>query len=380
MMRSLGRLWNVDPGFNAKNVLNLGISLPTAMSSATPAAVRAAMRELNNRFSAVPGVTAVSQTWGAVPMNGEDDQSFWIDGQPKPKDGKEMKSVIDFIVDPDYMKVMQLRLIRGRFLTPQDDERAPLVVVIDQVFAEKYFAGQDALGKRIHLMFNDGRVAQIVGIVGHVKQWGLDSDDTQALRAQYYLPCMQAPDDFLTGMRSGTAMMLRYEGGLGAVLDSVRSANREMNREQVIAGEQTMESILSDSMASRRFAMILLSTFAAIALALACVGIYGVMAYLVTQRTQEMGIRIALGAQRGDILSLVLGKGIRLTLLGIFAGVIAALAVTRLMDKLLFGVSATDPVTFGAVALLLTLMALSACCLPAIRAMRIDPMQALRTE
>ena len=291
-----------------------------------------------------------------------------------------MKSVIDFIVDPDYMKVMQLRLIRGRFLTPQDDERAPLVVVIDQVFAEKYFAGQDALGKRIHLMFNDGRVAKIVGIVGHVKQWGLDSDDTQALRAQYYLPCMQAPDDFLTGMRSGTAMMLRYEGGLGAVLDSIRSANRQMSREQVIAGEQTMESILSDSMASRRFAMILLSTFAAIALALACLGIYGVMAYLVTQRTQEVGIRIALGAQQGDILGLVLGKGIRLTLLGIFAGVIAALALTRLMNKLLFSVSATDPVTFGAVALLLTLMALSACCLPAIRATRIDPMQALRTE
>ena len=141
-----------------------------------------------------------------------------------------------------------------------------------------------------------------------------------------------------------------------------------------------MESILSDSMASRRFAMILLSTFAAIALALACVGIYGVMAYLVTQRTQEVGIRIALGAQRGDILGLVLGKGIRLTLMGIFCGVIAALALTRLMDKLLFSVSATDPVTFGAVALLLTLMALSACCLPAIRAIRIDPMQALRTE
>jgi predicted permease len=380
MIRSLVRLWDVDPGFNAKNVLNLGLALPPSMADAPPQAIRAAMRDLNDRFRTASGVTAVSQTWGAVPMNGEDDQLFWIDGQPKPKNDNDMNWVIDFIVDPDYLKVMQLHLMRGRFLTREDDERAPLVVVVDEVLARKYFPGQDPVGKRIHLAVNDGKVAQIVGVVAHVKQWGLDSDDTQALRAEYYLPCMQMPDGFLAGMRSGTAMMLRYDGSLHAVLDSIRHVNRQMSDEQVISGEQTMESILSDSMASRRFAMILLGAFAAIATALACVGIYGVMAYLVSQRTQEVGIRMALGAQRKDILALVLAKGMRLTLLGICTGLVAALGLTRLMDTLLFGVSATDPVTLISVALLHALVALTACYVPAVRAMRIDPMQALRTE
>ena len=380
MIRSMVRLWDVDPGFNAHNVLTLGLSLPPTTASASPDAVRATMRELNTRFRAASGVTAVSETWGAVPMNGEDDQLFWIDGQPKPKNNNDMNWVIDFIVDPDYMKVMQLRLMRGRFLTAEDDERAPLVVVVDQVFAEKYFPGQDAIGKRIHLVNNGGRVAQIVGIVGHVKQWGLDADDTQALRAEYYLPCMQMPDDFLAGMQSGTGMALRYDGNLAAVLDSIRRVNGQMSNEQVIAGTQTMEDIISASMASRRFAMILLGAFAAIAMTLACVGIFGVMAYLVSQRTQEVGIRMALGAQRKDILGMVFGKGTRLTVMGICAGIVASLALTRLMGKLLFEVSPTDPVTLIAVALLLALMALIACYVPAVRAMRIDPMRALRTE
>ena len=380
MIRSMVRLWDVDPGFNAKNVLTLGLSLPPTTSSASPDAIRAKMRELNTRFRAASGVTAVSETWGAVPMNGEDDQLFWIDGQPKPKNNNDMNWVIDFIVDPDYMNVMQLRLMRGRFLSAEDDERAPLVVVVDQVFAEKYFPSQDAIGKRIHLVNNGGRVAQIVGIVGHVKQWGLDADDAQALRAEYYLPCMQMPDEFLAGAQSGTGMALRYDGSLEAALDSIRRVNRQMSSEQVIAGEQTMEAIISDSMASRRFAMILLGAFAQIAMSLACVGIFGVMAYLVSQRTQEVGIRMALGAQRKDILGLVFGRGMRLTAMGICAGVLAALALTRLMGQLLFDVSPTDPVTLSAVVLLLALMALIACYVPAVRAMRIDPMRALRTE
>jgi ABC-type antimicrobial peptide transport system permease subunit len=175
-------------------------------------------------------------------------------------------------------------------------------------------------------------------------------------------------------------MALRYDGSLEAALDSIRRVNRQMSSEQVIAGEQTMEAIISDSMASRRFAMILLGAFAQIAMSLACVGIFGVMAYLVSQRTQEVGIRMALGAQRKDILGLVFGRGMRLTAMGICAGVLAALALTRLMGQLLFDVSPTDPVTLSAVVLLLALMALIACYVPAVRAMRIDPMRALRTE
>ncbi len=223
-------------------------------------------------------------------------------------------------------------------------------------------------------------MAQIVGVAGHVKQWGLDSDDTQSLRAQYYLPWMQVPDGFLAGIRSGTGMVVRYDGSLSAALDSLRRVNKQISNEQVIFGEQTMESIISDSMASRRFAMILLGAFAALALGLACIGIYGVMAYVVSQRTQEMGIRMALGAERIDILLHVLRRAVRLTLVGIAVGILGTMALTRLMNSLLFKVSPTDPVILGCVSLVLIVVALASCLIPARRAASIDPMCALRTE
>jgi ABC-type antimicrobial peptide transport system permease subunit len=175
-------------------------------------------------------------------------------------------------------------------------------------------------------------------------------------------------------------MMLRYEGNLAAVLDSLRRANRQMSSEQVIYGDQTMESVISDTMVSRRFAMILLGAFAGLAMALACIGIYGVTTYLVSQRTQEMGIRMALGAQRRDVLALVLWGGVRLTLIGVTMGIGASLVLTRLMHSLLFNVSPTDPAILMGVSLLLVLVALTACVIPALRASSIDPMRALRTE
>jgi predicted permease len=380
LIRSLVRLWDVDPGFNAHNVVSIGISLPPSMTNATMDEARARLRELNDRFAHAPGITAVSQTLGAVPMNGEDDQWFWIDGQPKPKNQNEMNWVIDYIVDPDYLRVMQMPLLRGRFLTPADDEHSPLVAVVDDVFARKFFPEQDAIGKRIHLVSQGGKVAEIVGIVGHVKQWGLDADDMQSLRAQYYLSCMQMPDDFVALSRSRTGMLLRYTGSLGAALDSLRQVNKQMSTEQVIFGEQSMESILSDSLAQRRFAMILLGAFAALAVMLACIGIYGVMAYLVSQRTQEVGIRMALGAQRSDVLAMVLRNGARLAMAGVGAGIMGAILLTRLMRNLLFEVSPTDPIILGCASGLLAIVALAACILPARRAASIEPMQALRTE
>ncbi len=216
--------------------------------------------------------------------------------------------------------------------------------------------------------------------MGHVKQWGLDLDDTHSLRAQLYLPCMQMPDNFVAMTPSGSAVMLRYEGSLSAVLDSIRHTNRQMSSQQVIYGVQTMESLISDSLAARRFAMILLGAFAVLALVLASVGIYGVIAYVVGQRTQEIGIRMALGAQRNDVLRLVVWQGTRLALMGVSIGIAGALALTRLMTKLLYGVSATDPLTFAGLALILTAVAIAACCLPARRAMRVDPVVALRYE
>ncbi|HLY41590.1 MAG TPA: ABC transporter permease [Terracidiphilus sp.] len=380
MVRSLVQLWNVDPGFNARNVLTFNVSTAPKMATASLDATRAMYREMSARFAAVSGVQALSQSWGALPLGGEDDQLFWVDGQPKPANDHDMGWVLDYIVDPDYLRVMQIPLLRGRFLTRQDDERAPLVAVVDEVFAHKYFPGQDPVGKRIHLVNNDGRAAEIVGMVAHVKQWGLDSDDDQSLRAEYYLPCMQVSNDFMAGMRSGTGFVLRYEGPLAGILESLRAVNKQMSGEQVLYGEQTMDSIVSGSMAARRFAMILLGSFAALALLLACVGIYGVMAYLVAQRTQEVGIRIALGAKRRDVLMLVFRRGAWLALIGVAAGVASAVALTRLMRELLFDVSPTDPVTLAATAALLVLVALAACVVPARRAASIEPVRALRME
>ena len=380
MVRSLVHLWDVDPGFTTRNVETFSIAMPPAMASATPEMIRAKHRAMNEALAAVPGVTAVSQTWGAVPMDGEDDQWFWIDGQPKPRTNNDMSWVIDYIVDPDYQRVMQIPLKRGRFLTRQDDEHAPLVAVVDEVFANKYFPGQDPIGKRIDIDNLGGKSASIVGVVGHVKQWGLDTDDSQQLRAQYYLACMQVSDDFLLGMRSGSSFLVRYDGNPALAIAGLRSTVHRMSNEQVLFGETTMEKIVTDSMASRRFAMILLGGFAALALLLACVGIYGVMAYLVSQRTQEVGIRMALGARRSDVLLFVFKGGAKLAAVGMTIGVLSAIGLTRLMGQLLYQVSPTDPMVIATVCVLLMLVALAACFLPARRAASIEPMKALRTE
>jgi predicted permease len=290
-----------------------------------------------------------------------------------------MNWTIDYVVGPGYLQTMGIPLQRGRFFTAQDNERAPLVVVIDDVFARKYFGGENPLGKGI--VFNDiGKRAEIVGVVGHVNQWGLDSDDTQPLRAQVYIPCMQMPDAYMAMVPSGIGVVVRAANNTAGLLDSIRSTSRQMSSQQVIFGAQTMSEIISDSLAARRFSMILLGIFAALALLLASVGIYGVISYLVGQRTQEIGIRVALGARRWDVLRLVLSHSVKMAVLGVLIGVAASLALTRLMDKMLYGVSATDPITFFAVAIILTCVALAASYIPARRAMRVDPIVALRYE
>ncbi len=379
MVRSLTRLWDVDPGFNPRNVLSFGLNLPPSMMNASPERIRAAFREVDDELASTPGVKAISQTWGAIPMGSDDEQLFWLDGQPKPASENDMNWAVDYIVQPGYLNVMGIALQRGRFITTQDDEHSPLVVVIDDVFARRYFPSQDPIGKRI-ILNNTGAKREIIGVVGHVKQWGLDLDDTHSLRAQFYLPCMQMPDDFIAMTPSGSAVMLRYEGSLSAVFDSLRNTNRQMSSQQIIYAVQTMESLISDSLAARRFAMIVLGVFATLALVLASVGIYGVIAYVVGQRTREIGIRMALGAQRKNVLYLILWQGARLALAGVCVGIAGALTLTRLMTKLLYGVSATDPVTFAGLALILAAVAIAACWLPARKAMRVDPVVALRYE
>ena len=378
-IRSLAKLWSVDPGFNSHNVLTFGLSLPPSMGHAKADAIRAAFREFDDKLAAVAGIQAVSQTWGAVPLSGDDEQLFWLEGQPKPANKNDMNWAIDYIVEPGYLKALGIPLLRGRFFAAQDNEHAPLVVVVDEVFARKYFPGQDPIGKRIHIDRFD-RPAEIVGLVGHVKQWGLDTDDQQSLRSGLYIPCMQMPDEFVAMSPTASTVVVRSEGNSAGLLDSIRQMNTQMSSQQVIFGAQTMDSMISDSMASRRFSMILLVAFAVLALLLASTGIYSVVAYIAGQRTNEIGIRLALGAHRRDILLLILGRGGKLAGLGVAIGLAAALGLTRLMASLLYGVGATDPATFAGVAVLLTVVGLAACYIPARRAAKVDPMVALRYE
>ncbi len=379
LIRSLAALWNVDPGFNPENVVTFNLALPPFMSKASPAAIRAALRNFDAQIAATPGVEAEALSWGSLPMASLDDDGFWVDGQRKPG-STETNGTLVYIVGPGYWKAMKIPLLAGRFFSEQDDEHSQQVVVVDEVLARKYFPNGDALGKGIHVGGDDR--SEIVGIVGHVKQWGLDTDDSSSLRAQTYLPFQQMDDGRIALTPSNSAVVVRSRGLVPGLMESIRHTSEQMNRDQVISGTATMNQIIAQSLASKRFAMMLLGAFAGLALVLASIGLYGVIAHLVGQRTHEIGVRMALGAQRGDVLRWVLAQGVRLALAGVVIGLVAAAGLTRLLTNLslLFGVSARDPLTFAGVAVVLTVVALAACLIPARRAMRVDPMTALRYE
>ena len=380
MIRSLAALWNVDPGFRSDNVLTFALNLPPSMLTASPEATRAGLRELSEKIKATPGVSAASFTIGASPLQGEDDLFFWLDGQPKPASQSEMEMALIYQVEPDYLTAMGIPLKRGRFFRPQDDERFLPVAVIDEAFARKYFGVTDPIGKRIYLGGSPDP-SQIVGVVGHVKQWSLDSDDSTGLQAQLYLPFRALPDNNLP---NGMGVVVRSTGASGErgpeLFNSIRRAVASQNNQNVISGVQTMNQVIAATLERRRFSMGLLGAFAAAALLLASLGIYGVISYLVGQRTHELGIRIALGAQRRDVLRLVLSHGLKMALGGVGLGLIVSLGLTRLLAKMLFGVSATDPTTFVVITLLLMTVALLACFIPAWRATQVDPLVALRDE
>jgi predicted permease len=293
-----------------------------------------------------------------------------------------MHWALNYVVEPDYLKMMGIPLLRGRFFTDADKQHAPIVAVVDEVFAHKYFGDENPVGRHINL---DGytQKATIVGVAGHVMQWGLDNDANFSLHAQIYLPFWQTDDDgmsFQNGL--GTDVVIRSRGDSASTMTDVQHALSAMNQQQVVYLASTMNQLIADSLAARRFSMILLAAFAALALLLATVGMYGVISYLVSQRTQEIGIRMALGADRGHVLRWVFGQGGRLALIGVGIGLVAALALTQLMtlSSMIFGVHAYDPWTLSGVTLLLVTVALAACYIPARRAMHIDPMRALRTE
>jgi predicted permease len=378
MIRSLARLWDVNPGFDPRNVLTFGVSFPSTMG-ATPDGVRAAMQQVRGAVASVPGVEGASMSGGSVPMAGDSELNFWLEGQPKPQSRGDMKSALFYFVQPDYLNIMKTPLKRGRFLTPNDNEHAPPVIVIDEQFEKLYFGGQDPIGKRVNFDLLNV-TAEVVGIVGHVKQWGLDGDSANSIQAQFYYPLPQVPDRFMPLIAHGGGFTVRTQGSPLAQTGAIRQALEKLNSQIVIYDVLPMQKIIDDSLASRRFAMILLGVFAGLALLLSAIGIYGVISFVVGQRSHEIGVRMALGAQRNDVLSMVLGEGAKLAAIGIGAGLIAAVLLTRLMVGMIYGVSAHDPLTYLAVALVLLLVAFAACYVPARRAMRVDPMVALRYE
>jgi putative ABC transport system permease protein len=378
MVRTLAALWRVNPGFNPSHAITFNLSL-AATPTTSSAETRARLRYFDQKMRSIPGVQAVSVTLGTRPMIHDSSLPFWIEGEPKPANDNDMHQAMFFLVEAGFQRAMGIMLERGRFVTPQDNENSPIVIDIDDSFARTYFPNQNPLGKRVNLtQFNVQ--AEIVGVVGHVKQWGLDTDPKGAIQAQFFYPFMQLPEKLMPLVAKGVAVVLRTEGDPTAVMAQVRETVKEIDPREVIYNVQTMDDVVATSYAARRLTMILLAAFAALALTLACVGIYGVISYLVGQRTQEIGIRMALGAQRRDILNLVLAEGTRMALVGAAVGLVASLALTRLMSAQLFGVSAHDPLTYATVAALLIVVAIAACYVPARRATRVDPMTSLRCE
>jgi predicted permease len=378
MLRSLAALWRVDPGFTPSHAITFNLSMPSS-SAITSAETRSRLRAFDDKMRFIPGVQAVSVTLGSRPMIHDSTLPFWIEGQPKPANLSDMHQALFYLVEAGFQPAMGMVLERGRFIAAQDNENAPVVIDIDDVFAKTYFPNEDPVGKHINIASFDVQ-AEIVGVVGHVKQWGVGGDSKSSIEAQFDYPFMQLPERIMPLAAGTVGVVLRTQGDPTAVMNNVRRAVAEIDPREIIYGVQTMDDVVATSFAARRFSMILLATFAALALVLSCVGIYGVVSYVVSQRSYEMGLRMALGAQRSDVMNLVLGEGARMALIGVGIGTVAALGLTRLMASQLFGVTAHDPLTFAAVAVLLTLVALMACYLPARRATRVDPMVALRYE
>jgi predicted permease len=385
MLRTMWHLSRVSPGFNPRNMLTFSVGLSPA-NRATADRIRNAYRDLTQSVLALPGVQAAGIV-DDVPLTGSDSElPFWVSGRPRPNAQSEMLWALLYDVNPGYLRAMDIPLLRGRFLNDADTKGSAPVMVIDEMMAKGLFPHQDPVGQSIRIAVPEGfgpgldAPIAIVGVVGHVKHFGLDADASSKIQYQLYLPFTQLPDQLMPLVATGMTMMVRTSVDPLSLVSTIRHRVSERDGDQPVFDVQTMEKIISDSVAGRRFSMLLLGVFAGLALVLASVGIYGVISYTATQRTHEIGIRMALGAKRKDVMRLVVGQGLRLSLIGIGAGLVAALGLTRLMSSMLYGVRPTDLVTFVAVSLLLAGVAVLASYVPARRAMKVDPIVALRYE
>ncbi|MBI3851136.1 MAG: ABC transporter permease [Verrucomicrobia bacterium] len=364
LIRSFGRVQAVSPGIDTENVSVMYFSLPQYRYREEHQQ-QTFFDELIRRTAALPGVNAASIT--TTPL-GHWQTGYEVHGQPKPPPGRGHLCDIA-TVSPDYFKVMGIPLRRGRGFSDADNERGQKVVIIDEKFANKFWPDADPLGQQIQLGGDTNELLSIVGVVGHVKNYGVDA----ASREEIYLPVKQHS-------QAAMNLMIKTARSMPELAATLRGVVLAMDPDQPLTSLRTMESILGESTAPRRITMLLLSVFSGLAVALAVVGIYGVMAYSISQRTREIGVRMALGARAQDVLKLMLKQGGQLIVIGVLLGSAVALGLTRFMGRLLFEVEPTDPLTYLTMPLLLAAVALLACYIPARRAAKVDPMVALRYE
>jgi putative ABC transport system permease protein len=364
LVRSFVSVTHVDPGFNKEGVLALQVFL----NRQKPEQTTGFFDQSLEKIKAVPGVKSAAVVASPPFINLEQDVPFTIQGQAAPPKGNEPNAFYTE-VSPDYLSTLTVPLLRGRFFTKFDKSDAALVVVINQTMARRYFPNEDPLGKRLNVIFDQIENREIVGVIGDVLHSGLDSNP----RPEMFVPHSQSPTPRMT-------FVVKTGPDAASMLPAVKSAIREVNRNQAFSTTATMEQLVNESLKQRRFNLFLLVSFALLALVLAGIGVYGSINYSTRQRTHEIGLRMALGAQAGDVMRLVVGHGLALSLTGIGIGLIASFALTRLMKGLLFGVTASDPVTFIGISLLLAVIGFLASWIPARRAARVDPLVALRNE
>jgi putative ABC transport system permease protein len=372
LIRSFVGLLRVNPGFESKNILTMGFGLPEYSYPDETKQV-AFYTRLMERIKAFPGVIAVGVTDELPPTMGQHTNSFSLEGRAPVDQSNQSLAVQSRLISADYFRVMGIPIIAGRAFSDADDASAAPVALINQCFARRFFPNENPIGQ--HLRFRSANPwITIVGIVGDVRGFGLDKQPS----SEIYLAFQQSslPYNPLSSLR----LVVRTADDPNSIASAALGAVRELDKDLPLPQARTMETVLAASVAERRSNMLLLGVFAAIALILTSVGIYGVISYSVAQRTQEIGVRIALGAQSRDVTTLVLRTGMRLVLMGIVIGSAGAFALTRWMKSLLFEVSTTDSLTFIMTALLLTAIALLACYIPARRATKVDPMVALRTD
>jgi putative ABC transport system permease protein len=387
MIRSFYRLHKVDPGFSYEHLTSFSVALPQKRYKTNEQREQFYNRLIEN-LGGLPGVEATAAASGLPLGNNGWQTSFVIEGQPPPP--REQTPLMEAcLVTPDYFRAMNIPLKSGRYFNVHDD-RSSLVgkdlskldenereiaalnaIVIDEEFARRYWPNENAVGKRIRLGTDaKAPVLTVLGVVGRVKMEGLSQDSK---RVQGYFPYAQIPG-------GGMTVIIKASGDPNQLIAAVRQQVKVIDPDQPIYSIRTMDEIRAESVAPERLNLTLLSIFAGIALVLAIVGIYGVMSYSVTQRTHEIGIRMAIGAQPRDLFRMVIAQGMMLALIGVGVGLVGAFALTRLMTTMLFGVEPTDPATFAAIAVLLTAVALVACYVPGRRATKVDPVVSLRYE